>query len=189
MTTAAQADIVDRHVRDALDRGARAVTGGRRADSGGGRFFEPTVLVDVDHSMLCMRDETFGPTIPIMKVRDVEEAVALANDSSYGLQASVWTRDTATGERIARRLAAGVVCVNDAQANFMAMELPQGGWKQSGLGSRHGGADGIRKYCRHQSLFITRFGPRREVHQFPYTPRRTRLIGWAVRVIYGWRHR
>ena len=137
-------------------RRARAATRSPRARGsspagtprrGGGRFYEPTVLVDVDHTMEIMREETFGPTLPIMKVADVEEAVRLANDSPYGLQASVWTRDTARGEQIARRLEAGAVCVNDAQLNYYALNLPMGGWKASGIGTRHG-AGGIRKYCR-----------------------------------------
>ena len=91
-----QSDIVERHVNDARERGARVLTGGNRRDEHG-HYFEPTVLADVDHSMECMRDETFGPTVPIMKVTDADEAVRLANDSSYGLQASVWTSDAAEG--------------------------------------------------------------------------------------------
>src|SRR4051812_7724840 len=100
-----QSDIVERHVKDAVDKGARVLAGGKRRDEGG-HFFEPTVLVDVDHSMACMKEETFGPTVPIMKVRDAEEAVRLANDTPFGLQASVWTKDTGKGERLARRIEA-----------------------------------------------------------------------------------
>ena len=116
------------------------VVGGKRRE-GPGDFFEPTLLVDVDHSMECMTEETFGPTLPVMKVADAEEAVRLANDSPYGLQASVWTRDIEKGERLARQVEAGVCCVNDAQINYVALELPMGGWKSSGLGSqaRRGG--------------------------------------------------
>jgi acyl-CoA reductase-like NAD-dependent aldehyde dehydrogenase len=184
ITMAAQSDIIESHVGDAVAKGARVVTGGRRHDDGG-RFFEPTVLVDVDHSMDCMREETFGPTLPIMKARDAEEAVRLANDSPYGLQGSVWTRDIAKGERVARRVEAGVVCVNDAQVNYMAIELPQSGWKSSGIGLRHGGAEGIRKYTRKQSLFITRRAPKRELHHFPYSKRRTRLVLRLISLLYG----
>jgi acyl-CoA reductase-like NAD-dependent aldehyde dehydrogenase len=184
ITMAAQADIIERHVLDAIDKGADVRAGGRRRDIGG-RFFEPTVLTGVDHTMECMREETFGPTLPVMKVRDAEEAVRLANDSPYGLQASVWTRDIATGERLARRVQAGVVCVNDAQVNYMAIELPQSGWKASGIGIRHGGADGIRKYCRKQALFITRRAPSRALHHFPYSRRRTRIVRALVSLLYG----
>ena len=83
---------------DALANGARALVGGKRGRAGA--FFEPTVLVDVDQSMSCMREETFGPTLPVMKVKDVEEAIRFANDSSYGLSASVWTRDRVRGGRL-----------------------------------------------------------------------------------------
>jgi acyl-CoA reductase-like NAD-dependent aldehyde dehydrogenase len=184
ITLPAQSDIIERHVADALQKGARAVAGGRRRDNGG-HFFEPTVLVDVDHTMDCMRDETFGPTLPIMQVRDAEEAVRLANDSPYGLQGSVWTRDLRKGERIARRIQAGVVCVNDAQVNYMAIELPQSGWKASGVGLRHGGAEGIRKYTRKQSLFVTGRAPSRDLHHFPYSRRRTRIVKRLIALFYG----
>jgi acyl-CoA reductase-like NAD-dependent aldehyde dehydrogenase len=178
-----QIEIVDSHVRDALEKGARAPVGGHRR-AGPGRFYEPTVLVDVDHSMLCMREETFGPTLPIMRVADAEEAVRLANDSEYGLQASVWTRDIARGEQLARRIQAGAVCVNDAQINYSALNLPMGGWKASGLGTRHG-AGGIRKYSRTQSLLITRWSLKRELFMFPYRAHRTRLLRRSFRWLYG----
>jgi acyl-CoA reductase-like NAD-dependent aldehyde dehydrogenase len=131
-----------------------------------------------------MTEETFGPTVPIMKVRDAEEAVRLANDSEYGLQASVWTRDASKGERLARRIEAGAVTVNDAQMNYVALELPMGGWKSSGLGTRHG-ADGIRKYTKNQTLLVTSFAPmKRDVHMMPYTARRTKLISRLLRLFY-----
>jgi len=179
-----QLDVVERHVAQARDAGARVLTGGRsRTD--GGRFYEPTVLVDVDHSMTCMTEETFGPTVPVMKVADAEEAVRLANDSQYGLAASVWTKDAARGEAVARRIEAGVVCVNDAQVNYHALELPMGGWKASGLGTRHG-ATGIRKYCRQQSLLVTRFAPPvRELWFYPFRARTTKLMGRIVKLLYG----
>src|SRR3954470_1331940 len=145
-----QYDIVDKHVQDALSKGARAVTGGKGRREHG-MYYEPTVLVDVDHTMEAMTEETFGPTLPIMKVADAEEAIRLANDSPYGLAASVFSKDTARAEAIARRVESGAVVINDAMLNYSALELPMGGWKASGLGSRHG-AGGIRKYCRQQSL-------------------------------------
>jgi acyl-CoA reductase-like NAD-dependent aldehyde dehydrogenase len=178
-----QVETIDAHVKDAVAKGAKVLTGGKMRE-GDGRFYEPTVLVDVDHSMECMTEETFGPTLPIMKVADADQALELANDSPYGLQASVWTKDTARGEQIARRVEAGAVCVNDAQINYTALELPMGGWKTSGLGSRHG-AGGIRKYCAQQTLVVTRLAPKRDVHMFPYKARTTKMIGRLFKLLYG----
>jgi acyl-CoA reductase-like NAD-dependent aldehyde dehydrogenase len=120
-----------------------------------------------------------------MKVADADEAVRLANDSSYGLQASVWTADAGKGERLARRVEAGAVTVNDAQVNYIAFELPMGGWKESGLGTRHG-ADGIRKYTKKQTLLVTSFAPlKRDLHMMPYGVGRTRLVKRLLKLVYG----
>ena len=183
MTFPPQLDIVSRHVEQARSAGARVTTGGRRR-AGAGRFYEPTVLADVDHTMSAMTEETFGPTLPIMKVADADEAVRMANDSVYGLGASVWTKDAARGEQIAARLESGYACVNDINVNYFAYELPMGGWKESGLGVRHGAA-GIRKYTRQQAILVTRLPMKREVHYFPYKARTTRLLGRLVKLMYG----
>src|SRR6201993_111792 len=145
-----QLDTIKSHVADAVQKGARVLTGGHQAP-GAGRFFEPTVLVDVDHTMKIMTEETFGPTLPIMKVADAEEAVRLANDSRYGLGSSVFTRDTARGEAIARRVESGAANVNDAMINYTVLELPMGGAKSSGLGSRPG-AGGLPQHCSPQAV-------------------------------------
>ncbi|MFD3746750.1 aldehyde dehydrogenase family protein [Nocardia sp. NPDC058633] len=142
--------IVQRHVDEALAAGARVTTGGKR--TGVGTFFEPTVLVDVDHSMSCVAEETFGPTLPVMKVADEAEAIRQANDSIYGLSASVWTGDKARGERVARQLNAGAVNINDVFTNLFNPAMPMGGWGLSGVGARWGGAAGLRKYCRAQAM-------------------------------------
>ena len=178
-----QLDIIDEHVRDAVEKGAKVLTGGHPR-SGPGRFYEPTVLVDVDHSMKCMQEETFGPTLPIMKIADAEEGVRLANDSVFGLQASVWTSDIDRGEALARRIEAGVVCVNDAQVNYTSLNLPMGGWKTSGIGTRHG-ANGIRKYTKIQSLLVTRRALKRELFMFPYTRRNTMMLRGLFKLLYG----
>ena len=125
--------------------------------------------------MSCMCEESFGPTLPVMKVRDADEAIRLANDSSYGLSATVWTRDRARAERIARRLEVGAVNVNDMFMNVFTFPVPQGGWKESGVGSRLGGAHGIRKYCRPQAITAARLTPRSELLWYPYTARKRKL--------------
>jgi acyl-CoA reductase-like NAD-dependent aldehyde dehydrogenase len=183
VTSPPQVDLIDGHVRDAVDKGARILVGGKRGQ-GPGDFYEPTLLVDVDHSMECMTEETFGPTLPVMKVHDVEEALRLANDSPYGLQASIYTGDPAKGERLARQIEAGVVTINDSQINYVALELPMGGWKASGLGSRHG-ADGIRKYTKKQTLLVTRLAPKKDLHMLPYKGGRTKLIQRLLGLLYG----
>jgi acyl-CoA reductase-like NAD-dependent aldehyde dehydrogenase len=186
MTHAPQVELVDAHVKDAVAKGARVLAGGGRG-SGPGNFYEPTVLVDVDHTMRCMTEETFGPLLPIMKVPDEDAAVRLANDSVYGLQSAVFSRDVVHAERIARRLEAGACCINDAQVNFMAFEAPMGGWKSSGVGSRHG-AGGIRKYCRQQTLLVNRFALDSEPYMFPYKAWRSRASAAALGLVYrGWR--
>jgi acyl-CoA reductase-like NAD-dependent aldehyde dehydrogenase len=167
MATAVQRDKVTRHVDEAVAAGARVTTGGKPGRVG--TFFEPTVLVDVDQSMSCMTEETFGPTLPVVKVADEEEAIRLANDSDYGLSATVWTGDVARGERVARRLEVGAVNVNDALTNGFNFALPMGGWKNSGIGARNGGANGVLKYCRTQAITAPRIPTAsRELLWFPY---------------------
>ena len=181
MTSPAQVEIVEHHVRDAVEKGARIVTGGKRRD-GSGDFFEPTVLVDVDHSMKIMREETFGPVIPVMKVRDENEAVRLANDSPYGLSASVFGA-RARAEAVARRLEAGACNVNDVLVNYLAYDVPMGGWKESGIGSRWG-PGGIRKFCRTESLVVSRFAATKaEPLWFPYSRAKGRLMGAVSRFV------
>jgi acyl-CoA reductase-like NAD-dependent aldehyde dehydrogenase len=183
LTFAPQIDLVEAHVGDAVAQGAKVEIGGHRG-AGAGRFYEPTVLTGVTHAMRCMREETFGPTIPVMKVADADEAVRMANDSVYGLQASVWTKDVAKGEALARRVEAGAVIVNDAMLNYMAFGAPMGGWKTSGVGSRHG-ANGIRKYCKTQTIMSARFSPKKDPNMFPYKAWRSRALGRLVKVVYG----
>lgn len=189
MVTSAQLDIVQNHVEDAVEKGARILVGGSRAQQG--QFFQPTVLVDVDHSMMCMQDETFGPTIAIMKVADEEEAITLANDSDYGLSSSLWTRDRKKADRLSRRIEAGSVSINNALVATFQLPIPMGGWKQSGLGTRFGGAQGVLKYCRQQSVVEERFELKSEPLWYPINPRRSRLIGKMSRFIgaHDWRRR
>jgi acyl-CoA reductase-like NAD-dependent aldehyde dehydrogenase len=175
--------IIEAHVADALERGASVAVGGARV-AGAERCFQPTVLVGVDHTMRCMREETFGPTLAVMAVADEEEAITLVNDSRMGLGAAVFAGDLARGEAIARRLEVGAVCVDDAAVNYFALQAPMGGVKQSGIGVRHG-AEGIRKYCRTQTILISpRPMLRRELHFHPYTRTTTRLLRRALALLY-----
>ncbi|WP_428341992.1 aldehyde dehydrogenase family protein [Mycobacterium sp.] len=174
LATSAQRDIVQRHVDQAVAAGARAVIGGK--PTGTGTFFEPTVLVDVDHSMSCMTEETFGPTLPVVKVADEAEAIRLANDSVYGLSATVWTGDKERGERIARQLDVGAVNINDVLSNAYAFDTPLGGWKQSGVGTRWGGAAGVLKYCRPQAITSPRIPTQaKELLWYPVSRRRVKF--------------
>ncbi|HUB37097.1 MAG TPA: aldehyde dehydrogenase family protein, partial [Solirubrobacteraceae bacterium] len=130
-------------------------------------------------------DETFGPTLPIMKVADSQQAVKLANDSPYGLGSSVFTRDIPRGEDIARQLETGTANVNDTIISYTALEFPMGGAKASGLGTRHG-AGGIRKYCSQQSIVVTgKLALKREMHMFPYKARTSKMLAGLFKLMYG----
>ena len=181
--------IVERQVADAVSKGARVLIGGKRAERG--LFYPPTVLVDVDHAMACMREETFGPLLPIMKVADEQEAVALANDSNYGLTCSVWTTSKERAKRVSKRIEAGSVNVNNVMTNAFQFPLPMGGWKESGLGHRMGGPDGIRKYCRQQAVVGEKINIGNESHWYPHTQRKARLTSRVLRLIemHDWRRR
>jgi acyl-CoA reductase-like NAD-dependent aldehyde dehydrogenase len=188
MTFPPQTKIVESHVEDARQHGAKVLTGGQRGD-GPGDWYAPTVLADVDHTMRVMREESFGPVVGVMKVRDAEEAVRLANDSRYGLSASVFGK-TREAEAVARRLQVGTANVNDVLVGFLASDVPMGGWKDSGIGWRHG-EYGIKKFVRPESLVITRFGSKREPLYFPYTDKRRQKLRKLTRFFNArdWRRR
>lgn len=135
-----QLRIVENQLADAVSQGARVLTGGEPLASLGPNFFAPTVLSGVTHQMRIMREETFGPVLPVMSFATEAEAVRLANDSEYGLAASVWTNDRVRGERIARQINAGTVMINDAVSCYGISEAPHGGAKASGIGRTHGRA-------------------------------------------------
>src|SRR3954447_22021537 len=182
MTTPAQAEIVADHVEDARKKGARVLTGGRRTERPGD-WYEPTVIADVDHSMKVMTEETFGPVIPVMKVADADEAVDLANGTRYGLSASVFAGPSSQGEQIARRIEAGAVNVNDVLTTYFALGVPMGGWKQSGIGFRHG-SYGIKKFVRPESIVSPRVKQgKTDPLWFPYTPAKRKMINRVFRFI------
>lgn len=189
MASAEQLAKVARHVDDAVRKGAQILTGGKAGDIG--LFYPPTVLVDVDHGMDCMSEETFGPVLPVMKVGDAREAIALTNDSRYGLSGSVWTRDRAKGLELAREMDTGSVNINNAILSVFQYPLPMQGWKESGPGLRAGGASGIRKYCRTKGIAADKVAMRRELFWYPYTPWKGKIQSAVARLISGrdWRRR
>jgi betaine-aldehyde dehydrogenase len=141
------------------------------------------VIAEADHSMKVMIDETFGPVIPVMKVKDADEAVRMANDSRYGLSASVFAGSASEGEAIARRVEAGAVNVNDVLTTYFAMGVPMGGWKESGIGFRHA-SYGIKKFARPESIVIPRIKQgKRDPLWFPYTSTRRKLVNRFNRLI------
>ncbi|HEY0170483.1 MAG TPA: aldehyde dehydrogenase family protein [Pyrinomonadaceae bacterium] len=171
MSSERQFRLVEEHVAEAVERGARVLTGGGRARgcSDRGWFHEPTVLAGVDHSMTVMREETFGPVLPLMTFRDEDEAVRLANDSDFGLTASVWTRDIRRGRRVARRIEAGTVMVNEVLYTHGIAQTPWGGVKQSGLGRTHGRLGLLEMVAPHH-IHVNRLAFIHDVWWFAYTP-------------------
>jgi acyl-CoA reductase-like NAD-dependent aldehyde dehydrogenase len=162
-----QLRIVESHVEDAVARGARLLAGGSRIPELGRNFYTPTVLADVTHEMRVMREETFGPVLPIMAFESDEEALRLANDSEYGLAASVWTRDRVRGEWLARRIQAGTVMVNDVISCFGISEAPHGGVKSSGVGRSHG-RFGLEEMVRLKYLDVDRMPGMKKVWWYSY---------------------
>jgi len=138
MTILSQLITVEEHVKDAIEKGAQVLHGGSRINEYTGYFFQPTVLSGVDHSMKIMKEETFGPVLPIMSFSEPDEALSLANDSDYGLTASVWTRDKKMAAWIAERIEAGTITVNDHMYSFAEPAAIWGGIKQTGRGYSHG---------------------------------------------------
>ncbi len=179
-----QLEIIEHHVNDAVERGARVLAGGRRHPELKGLFYEPTVLAGVTHEMQVMRDETFGPVLPIMRVADEDEAVRMANDCRYGLGAMVWTRDTRRGFELARRFDAGGVCINDMSMVYGVLEAPFGGMKESGVGQVNG-ETGLKGYCFAQPILTDRFGGRQTADRYPYSAKADEGLRRFARTLYG----
>jgi acyl-CoA reductase-like NAD-dependent aldehyde dehydrogenase len=151
VTFAPQLARAESQIADAVAKGARVLAGGARRPELGGQFFAPTLLVGATAEMAVMREETFGPVLPIMQVADAEEALRVANDSPLGLSGSIWSSDVPRARALARRLQTGSVCINDALVNYFCVEAPLGGIKGSGMGLRHG-PEGLRQFCRIETI-------------------------------------
>jgi succinate-semialdehyde dehydrogenase/glutarate-semialdehyde dehydrogenase len=179
-----QMDIIEKLVADASAKGAKVLVGGRRNPNLKGLYYEPTVITGVTHDMRIMREETFGPVIPIMRVRDEEEAIRMANDTDYGLGANVWTKSKRKGFEIAQRLDSGSVNVNDFTVTYGVAEAPFGGRKNSGIG-RVNGEMGLKGYCHIQPIIIDRLGGKQTASMYPCSTKKDVGMQKFMRILWG----
>jgi acyl-CoA reductase-like NAD-dependent aldehyde dehydrogenase len=183
MTWDRQVDTVEKLVAGAVASGAKVAVGGKRG-AGPGQFFEPTVLTGCRQDMDVMRKEIFGPVLPIMRVADEDEAVALANDSQLGLLAYVFARDTDRARAIAERVQAGTVMINDVLDTFGCPETPWGGVKMSGIGRTHS-VIGLRDLCELRHVNYDRVRLPRELWWYPYRDRTYKLMLKSAKLLFG----
>jgi succinate-semialdehyde dehydrogenase/glutarate-semialdehyde dehydrogenase len=174
MSCERQRGVVEDHLREAVSRGARVLAGGGRGLDAGA-FHEPTVVAGVDHTMRLMREETFGPVLPLMTFKSEDEAIRLANDSPFGLTASVWTRDIRRGERVAARVEAGTVMINEVLYTHGIAQTPWGGVKLSGTGRTHGRA-GLLELVQAVHVHTNRLARLHDLWWFGYTPQSADLF-------------
>jgi acyl-CoA reductase-like NAD-dependent aldehyde dehydrogenase len=184
ITMPRQLEIIQRQIDDAVGKGARVLTGGQRSRSLKGQFWEPTVVVDATHEMALVREETFGPVMTILRVRDEDEAVRLANDTAFGLGSSVFTTDPRRGERIASRISAGMTVVNDWGVAYLMQAAPFGGVRASGFG-RINGPEGLRACCNVKTVVTDRLPIHRTVSLHPVRAATYPLLTGAVGLVYG----
>ena len=169
MSSEKQISIVEDHVGSFRQAGAKILTGGRRNANFKGAFYEPTVIGGATNEMRGMREETFGPTLPIATFKTEAEAIDLANDSDFGLTASVWTRDLTKGKRVAEKILAGTVCVNEVLYTHGIGQTPWGGFKQSGYGRTHGKL-GLLELVAPQHIHVNRVLLTPNAWWLPYSP-------------------
>jgi acyl-CoA reductase-like NAD-dependent aldehyde dehydrogenase len=151
-----QAAVIQQHLDDALQKGAIIYCGGKIEDHRGAKWIAPTVLGNVDHSMLIMTEETFGPIMPVMAFCSPEQAVALANDTSYGLSAAVFGKDEESALSVAKQINAGGISINDAGLTSMVFETEKSAFGYSGMGPSRVGGSGLTRFLRQQSLYVNR---------------------------------
>lgn len=172
------------HIKEALAIGANVVSGGNDLSSMGGYFIKPTVLEVFNDNSDIMSKETFGPEISIMRVKDECEAIEKANSTLYGLSASVFTKKKKRGQKIARKIRSGSVCVNDIMTNYITADLPFGGMGISGIGRVHG-PEGLKSFCQTQAVLVDRFGLKKEPWWYPMSAGTKKLFHTVTRWIYG----
>jgi acyl-CoA reductase-like NAD-dependent aldehyde dehydrogenase len=187
MTMASQADVVRRHLSDATERGGRALTGGGVDDDGGAVWVAPTVLVDVPEDSAAVREETFGPTLTVTRVRDAEEALRLANATAYGLAGSVYSGDKDRAMSLARRLRSGMTSINSVLTFASVPALPFGGVGESGFGRIHG-EDGLKEFTRAKSITRQRVPLPVNLTSFSRPASATDALARVMGMIHG-RHR
>ena len=168
MSSERQMQIVEEHVEEFRRSGAQIETGGQVDPELGGLYFQPTVITGASNDMAAMREETFGPTLPIATFETEEEAIRLANDSEFGLTASVWTKNIARGRRVAEQIDAGSVSVNEVLYTHGIGQTPWGGFKNSGRGRTHG-SEGLMELVQPQHIHVNRFAILPDPWWFPYS--------------------
>lgn len=183
MAVPSQLETVEDHVEDAREKGGQVLLGGKRIDNLPGYFFQPTVLSNVNHSMKIMREETFGPVLPVMPFSDPETAVELANDSRYGLTASVWTRDKKLASWAAERLEAGSVTVNDHMFSFNEPKAIWGGVKHTGSGRSHG-PYGLQELVNVKFVSLDFLKKKSLLWWYPYSPPRPQVFEKSLTLLY-----
>jgi acyl-CoA reductase-like NAD-dependent aldehyde dehydrogenase len=175
-----QLSVVERHIADAREMGGRVVGGEIRDREG--LLVEPTIVFDAVPGMLCMKEETFGPLLAVTPIDDIEATIRKVNTESFGLAASVWSRDIRQAERWAAQLETGLLSVNDLLSHYVVCGLPFGGFKQSGLGRRHSD-EGLRMFCEQQSVLVHEFpADQPEFWWFPYDRMKSKILSWLLRL-------
>lgn len=184
MISMEQLKIVESHLSEAQEKGAKVLVGGKRIEGLKGYFIQPAVLANVNHTMRIMKEETFGPALPIMEVENDGEAVALANDSEYGLCASVWSRDVREAERMAQQIETGLVTVNDALYGYAVPQIPWGGVKYSSLGHSHAEM-GLKEFVHPKTVSIDKGFMKKKMYWYPYSEKTTQLMRKTMQFVFG----
>jgi succinate-semialdehyde dehydrogenase/glutarate-semialdehyde dehydrogenase len=184
ITSRGQLATIVRQVEQAVAQGAKIEAGGFIIEDCCGDFYAPTILTGVSHTMAIIREENFGPVLPIMPFDSIDEAIRLANDTRFALSASVWTRDRRKARAIASQLVAGTITVNDSLYSYALAETPWGGYKDSGIGKTHG-EEGLKEMTRQVHVSFDRFGRMKKPWWYPYDARLRETFAGVVRLLGG----